>query len=62
VSTVRAPAEMERNWDMRYTDFMVVGIDYGVLLCEGCGALVPFDRRELHDAFHAAVEPVSIGA
>jgi hypothetical protein len=42
---------------MRYTDFMVIGIDTGVLCCEGCGALVPFDRRELHDAFHARTEP-----
>lgn len=32
-----------------YTDFMVVGIDQGVLCCEACGALVPFDRRGAHD-------------
>jgi hypothetical protein len=36
-----------------YTDFMVVGTDTGVLCCEACGALVPFDRRARHDAFHA---------
>jgi hypothetical protein len=36
-----------------YRDFMVVGIDAGVLCCEACGALVPFDRTERHDAFHA---------
>jgi hypothetical protein len=42
---------------MRYTDFMVVGIDYGVLCCEGCGALVPFDKRQIHDDFHARTEP-----
>ena len=41
---------------MSYTDFMVVGIDTGVLCCELCGALVPFDRRRLHDAFHARTE------
>jgi hypothetical protein len=41
---------------VHYTDFMVVGIDTGVLCCEDCGALVPFDRRERHDAFHARVE------
>ena len=39
-----------------YTDFMVVGIDYGVLCCDRCGALVPFDRRRVHDIFHAAVD------
>jgi hypothetical protein len=42
---------------MRYTDFMVVGIDTGVLCCESCGALVPSDRRQVHDAFHARTEP-----
>lgn len=47
---------------MSYTDFMVVGIDTGVLCCEGCGALVPFDRRAVHDRFHASAERVSTGA
>jgi hypothetical protein len=36
-----------------YTDFMVVGIDTEVLCCESCGALVPHDRRQVHDNFHA---------
>ena len=38
-----------------YTDFMTVGIDTGVLCCDACGALVPFDRRDRHDAFHASI-------
>lgn len=42
-----------------YTDFMVVGIDTGVLCCELCGALVPHDRLIVHDRFHACTEPVS---
>lgn len=40
---------------VQYTDFMVVGIDYGVLCCEACGALVPFDRRGVHDRFHLEI-------
>jgi hypothetical protein len=39
-----------------YTDFMVVGIDYGILCCDRCGALVPFDRRNAHDTFHVTVD------
>jgi hypothetical protein len=35
-----------------YTEFMVVGIDQGVLCCNSCGALVPADRTRMHDAFH----------
>ena len=42
-----------------YTDFMIVGIDTGVLCCELCGALVPHDKRPVHDSFHARTEPVS---
>ncbi len=42
-----------------YTEFMVVGIDTGVWCCESCGALVPHDKRRLHDSFHARTEPVS---
>jgi hypothetical protein len=42
-----------------YTDFMVVGIDQGVLCCEGCGALVPFDRRRKHDEFHAKLAVIT---
>lgn len=38
-----------------YTNFMTVGIDIGVLCCNACGALVPFDRRGTHDAFHLEV-------
>ena len=41
---------------MIYTDFMVVGIDTGVLCCEGCGALVPHDWREQHDVHHARID------
>jgi hypothetical protein len=37
---------------MRYTDFMIVGIDTGVLCCEDCGALVPHDRRIVHNEHH----------
>jgi hypothetical protein len=37
---------------VRYSDFMVVGIDTGVLCCESCGALVPFDRIDQHNVFH----------
>jgi RNA polymerase-binding transcription factor DksA len=35
---------------------MVVGIDYGILCCDRCGALVPFDRRNAHDTFHVTVD------
>jgi len=42
-----------------YTDFMVVGIDHGVLCCESCGALVPFDRRRQHDEFHLLLRAVT---
>lgn len=38
-----------------YSDFMVVGIDYGVLCCDSCGALVPFDKAGQHDRFHLDV-------
>jgi hypothetical protein len=42
-----------------YTDFMVVGIDTGVLCCEACGALVPFERRDRHDEFHVLIRALA---
>jgi len=45
---------------VRYTDFMTVGIDYGVLCCEACGALVPFDRRDAHDRFHQEIWAMTV--
>jgi len=38
---------------MTYTLIMTVGIDTGIYACDGCGALVPHDRRRTHDEFHA---------
>ena len=43
------------NGVVKYTGFMVVGIDYGVLCCEACGALVPFDRVPAHNSFHLEI-------
>ena len=44
---------------VKYTDFMTVGIDHGVLCCEMCGALVPFDRVDAHDRFHLEIEAMA---
>lgn len=45
---------MTYEW-VALSDFMrtETDIDSGIMCCEACGALVPFDRISRHDAFHA---------